>query len=177
MKKAFSIGTIIVLSVLFSTICRAQDYKYHSVFIYNFTKYIQWPSGTYSNQFVIGVLGNSPMQSELEKLMANKTVGSASIVVKKIANISAASECQALFIPQSKLQQFESDGSLKSKSVLIITDQDGMGKKGSHVNFIIQEGKIRFEINQTALLESGLKVSSQLTSLAATVYNDGVATR
>jgi hypothetical protein len=54
---------------------------------------------------------------------------------------------------------------------------DGLGKKGSHINFVIQDGKIRFELNQTTILEAGLKVSSQLSILAATVYNSGVAAR
>jgi hypothetical protein len=177
MEKKIIVWAVSILAFTGSFSAYAQDYKYHSVFIYNFTKYIQWPSGAQNGTFVIGVLGNSSMLGELEKLMTNKTVGTQTIVIKKITNISESSSCHAVFIPSHKSGQFDADPVLRAKPVLFITEMEGLGKKGSHINFIIQDGKLRFELNQTTILESGLKVSSQLNSLALTVYNDGVASR
>src|SRR4028119_2478204 len=64
------------------------DYKYHSVFIYNFIKYIQWPSSAQSGDFVIGVLGSSGIIPELEKMASTKTVGSQKIVVRRFNSVS-----------------------------------------------------------------------------------------
>lgn len=178
MRKTLVVWAVSILAFTGSFRAYSQDYKYHSVFIYNFTKYVQWPPTSAQNSsFVIGVLGNSPMMGELEKLMTKKNVGNLPIVVKKISNISEAIACQAVFIPSHKSSQFDSDPLLRTKPILFITETDGLGKKGSHINFVIQDGKIRFELNQTSILEAGLKVSSQLSSLASTVYNGGVASR
>ena len=179
MRKILVLWAVSILAFTGSFRAYSQDYKYHSVFIYNFTKYVQWPPSNQNqnNSFVIGVLGNSPMMGELEKLMTKKNVGSLPIIIKKISNISEAITCQAVFIPSHKSSQFDSDPLLRGKPILFITETDGLGKKGSHINFVIQDGKIRFELNQTTILEAGLKVSSQLSILAATVYNSGVAAR
>jgi hypothetical protein len=52
------------------------------------------------------------------------------------------------------------------KPVLIITDKPGMGGKGAVINFVEQEGKIKFELNQSQAEKRGLKVSGSLTQLA-----------
>ncbi len=39
-----------------------------AVFIYNFTKYIQWPESDTSEVFIIGVLGNSNLVIPLRRI-------------------------------------------------------------------------------------------------------------
>jgi hypothetical protein len=163
MKKSIH---ILFLSLLVTSL-QAQDYKYQSLFVYNFTKYIQWPANAQSGDFVIGVLGNSPMVGELEKVSANKMVGTQKIVVKKLSNVAEAETCQMVFIPLDSSPKFDAAlEALKNKPILVITEKDGLGKRGSGINFVINDGKMRFELNQAATQSAGLKVSSQLTSLA-----------
>lgn len=171
MKKALKqFIPAIALLFMISIQTQAQDYKYHSVFVYNFTKYVQWPASAQTGDFVIGVLGNSEIISELEKISVNKTVGNQKIVVKKVSSVAEAGTCHILFIPQNSSRQFEAaQEALKNKSVLVITERDGLGKKGSGINFVTQDGKMRFELNQTATQSAGLKVSSQLSSMAIAI--------
>jgi hypothetical protein len=75
--------TVLAFVLLTKGFSQTADYKFHSVFIYNFTKYIQWPATQQSGDFVIAVMGNSPVFDELSKITANKTVGTQKIVVKK----------------------------------------------------------------------------------------------
>ncbi|MES2732946.1 MAG: YfiR family protein [Bacteroidota bacterium] len=166
MKKV----SLIVLGLLFmscTTQAQSQDYRFHSIFMFNFTKYIQWPEDSKTGDFVIGIIGNSAITIELEKLANSKTVGTQKIVIKKIKSAGEAEKCQIVFIPQNESKDFEAlQQSLKNKPVLIITEKDGLVKKGSAINFVLQEGKMRFEMNLSATQSAGLKVSSQLTSLA-----------
>ncbi|MES2730805.1 MAG: YfiR family protein [Bacteroidota bacterium] len=147
---------------------RAQsDYRFHSVFMYNFTKYIQWPASAQSGDFVIGVLGNSAIIIELEKMATNKLVGSQKIHIKKFKNVAEVTNCQMLFIPSTDSRDFESAlEKLKGKSTLVLTEKNGLGQKGSGINFVLVEGKWRFELNEQATQSAGLKVSKELTRLA-----------
>jgi len=133
MRKTLVLWVVSILAFTGSFRAYSQDYKYHSVFIYNFTKYIQWPPSTQNQNgsFVIGVLGNSPMMGELEKLMTQKNVGSLPIVVKKISSISEASTCQAVFIPSHKSSQFDSDPLLRSKPILLLLRRMAWVKKAA----------------------------------------------
>ena len=159
-----------MVGLLQTGVCQVQaqnEYRFHSVFMYNFTKYIQWPATAQTGDFVIGVMGNSPIISELEKMTANRLVGQQKIVVKKFNKIAEIVNCQMLFIPGADDLDFEAAlAKLHGKSILVLTDKDGLGRKGSGINFVLVDGKWKFELNRDAMQNAGLKISQELTRLA-----------
>jgi hypothetical protein len=166
--------TILFFALFFTAALATQaqtDYRFHSIFIYNFTKYIQWPAQQQSGDFVIGVLGNSPnVVEELTKVTTNKMVGSQKIVVKKYKSAAEATDCHILFLPSSVSHTFDDvQSKLKGKPTLVITEKSGLAQKGSGINFIIQDNKWKFELNEAATQSSGLKVSRELSQLAISV--------
>ncbi len=166
MKKIFCL--VLLLLVVPKLYAQTSDYKFHSVFIYNFTKYIQWPPAQQSGDFIIGVLGTSPAFDELQKITGNKLVGTQKIVVKRFKSADEIQDCHILFVPSSS--NFESAQSkLKGKSTLIVTEKSGLAMKGSSINFVLQDNKWKFELNESTMQGSGLKVSKELTKLAILV--------
>lgn len=166
MKISRIIFGILVMTVL-PLMAKSQDYRIHSVFIYTFTKYIQWPSNEQSGDFIIGVLGNSPMVESLEKMASERKIGNRSIVVKKFAKVDQLSKCHMLFIPDNSSNDFEAAlAKIGGQSTLILTERKGLGDKGSGINFITVDGKQKFELNKLATEKAHLKVSTELTSLA-----------
>jgi hypothetical protein len=156
--------------VLNTTQAQTTDYRFHTVFIYNFTKYIQWPAQQQSGDFVIGVLGSSAISAELEKMAVNKMVGSQKIVVKKFKSAAEATDCHILFLPNTGNHNFDDlQRKFKGKPTLLITEKPGLAEKGSGINFIIQDNKWKFELNEAATQSSGLKVSKELSKLAIMV--------
>jgi hypothetical protein len=147
----------------------AQKEKYESLFIYNFTKYIKWPDNYNPGKFTIGVLGNSKIYASLDAMVKSKgTTGSgATLEVVKYENLGDIAECNILFISEDTIESLaEADSATEGSSVLIITDTPGMATKGPIINFIEQDGKIKFELNESKAAERKLIVSSSLTSLA-----------
>jgi hypothetical protein len=72
-----------------------------------------------------------------------------------------------VYVGKSKNKEFDNiKTSTTGKSVLTITDGNGMGQKGSCINFKVIEGKLKFELNQGVIGASSLKVSTQLSSMA-----------
>lgn len=145
----------------------AQTYKMHTVFIFSFTRYIQWPDAYGAGDFEIMVLGDSPIVEELKSMAQLKKVGDRNIKVTKISAPSEIRKCNILFVPASKSAQItEVLGKVTSQSILVITEEPGLGAKGSNVNFITKDGKLAFELNQGAATRQGLKVSNELSRLA-----------
>jgi hypothetical protein len=172
MIKKFTFTCLIVLALVsMSSPGKAQssnDYKFHSVFMYNFTKYIQWPSN--SGDFVIGVLGNSGIYADLERLVQNRTVGSQKIVVKKFSSAASVESCNMLFIPSSQSKNLdELKERAKRENILLVTESPGMAQKGSNINFVLKDGKWKFELNEQATKDAGIRVSSELMKLAIAV--------
>src|SRR6185503_208611 len=58
-------------------------YAIHANIVYHFTKYINWPEDKKTGDFIIGIVGDSPLYEELKSFVANKMAGNQKIVVKK----------------------------------------------------------------------------------------------
>ena len=81
--------------ILLSNALWAQDEMFKSLFIYNFTKNIEWPSGYNSGDFIITVIGSSPIILELKKIAKLKKVGTQTIVIKEVNDVSAIQKCHS----------------------------------------------------------------------------------
>jgi hypothetical protein len=141
------------------------QYRVHCIYIYNFTRYIQWPADYSSGDFVIGVLGDSPLLEELDKLAATKTVNGRRIVITKYKS-PPKKGCHILFIPEEKSDALSSALNTCDKNTLIVTEKAGMARIGSFINFVSAEGKPKFELNTSALDKTELKVMTELKTIA-----------
>ena len=172
MTKAKVILTSIVLSLLISGEALAQKEKFQSMFIYNFSRYIKWPDGMNSGEFVIGIIGSdAKLHASLVELSSNKrSINGDPIVIKQFKSVEEIENCHILYVTSGKLSSLSQiSNSTKSKSTLLITDSPGMAKKGSTINFVEKNGKINFELNQDNASGRNLKVSGSLSSLAILV--------
>ncbi|MEJ7647364.1 MAG: YfiR family protein [Chryseolinea sp.] len=144
-----------------------QNYKMHSVFIYSFTRYVVWPDAYSKGDFEILVLGDSPIIEELKAMAKAKKVGDRSIKVTKINGSSEIRKCNMLFLAAAKSAQItEVMDKVSTQSILVVTEEAGLGAKGSDINFVVKDGKLAFELNQTSVGKQGLKVSNELSRLA-----------
>ncbi|TAH20760.1 MAG: YfiR family protein [Cytophagales bacterium] len=170
LAKNFRIVALIVgLVLIVSAFASAQDvnYKLHAGLLYHFTKQIEWPVSKQSGDFVIGVLGNANLTEALEEMAKNRTVGNQKIVVLQMKTADDASKCNIVYVQKFQNGQFNAVHSkAKSAHVLLITESEDGGKRGAGINFITVDEKLKFELNKTALEESGLKVSNELVKLA-----------
>ena len=154
----------------FATISMAQTEKYYAGFIYNFTKFSQWPANKQSGDFLIVVVGDSPVINYLKQMAATRTVGSQKMVVKKVSSASAASGAHLIFLTKSKSGELDNAKSIaKSSNAMLVTEKPGLGRKGASMNFIDNSGRIGFEINKSALKASGIKINPKLEQLGKVV--------
>jgi len=142
-------------------------YQLHSVFMYSFTRYVQWPEDRNTGDFRILVVGESPIVAELQKVAEQKKVGTRAIRVEEAEQISGNETAHIIFIAAGKSALLPDVlTKLNAKGVLIVTERDGLGARGSAVNFVMKDGKLAFELNQATLAKQGLKASTELIRLA-----------
>ncbi|MDH5366621.1 MAG: YfiR family protein [Cyclobacteriaceae bacterium] len=142
-------------------------HEIHSMMLYNFMKYVNWPASTTSGDFVIGVIGDTDVHDTLIKWYGAKSKGAQKIAIKQFNSVAEITDCHVLYISSRKSSDFAAIKSkLSGKPTLTITDKPGLGKRGSNINFKTVSGKLKFELNQSSLEESNLKVSSQLIGMS-----------
>jgi hypothetical protein len=142
-----------------------------AIYIYNFTKYIEWPSDYKEGDFVIGVFGtNIPLLNELNKMATSKMVGSQKLEIKNLSSANDAAACHIIYILSDNSAQLPDVVTrVKGKSTLIVTDKAGMAKQGAGINFSVVENKQKIELNKANIEKYKLKVASTLVEMAVQV--------
>jgi hypothetical protein len=153
----------------------AKEYQLKAAFLYNFTKFVEWPADAFAetnSPIRIGVLSSSPLNVELVRAVEGRKINGRQVVVvvKAIENVADAEGLEVLFIPAAADRQFaERFGALKTKPVLTVGETEFFGRQGGMIQFTQEADKLRFEINMGAAAAAQLKISAQLQKLAKSV--------
>lgn len=146
------------------------NYAIQANIIYRFTKYINWPDEKMAGDFVIGIVGDTPLFDELTHFTINKAAGGRPIAVKKFSPSAPNYNCQILFISD------EESGSIKriatntsGMPMLLVSESEGVARKGSCINFVIADDHLKLEINKTAIENRTLDIATELLSLGSIV--------
>jgi hypothetical protein len=170
--------TILVLLVLLSIHSGSnkeiEEYNAKALFIYNFTKYIEWQGESDFQVFTIGVYKKSDILDPLKAISSSKKIQNKKIIVKQINESNENTSFQILFLPDftSKESYVNLLKNLPRKNLLIISESKKLFDSGTGINFLIQENKIKFEINLSSIENAELKISSQLLKLATRVKKE-----
>jgi hypothetical protein len=168
MKTVKALVVAALFAVSGSTFAQERPlHEVYSMMVFNFIKYVQWPDHDKSGEFVIGVVGNNDVYATLTAWYGGKAKGNKTYVIKKFANAAEVTDCHLVYIDKTKSGEFDAiNNKLKGKGTLVVTDKNGLGQKGSCINFKTIDDKLRFELNQQAVEASNLKVSGALSSMA-----------
>ena len=144
-----------------------------AAFLFNFTKYVDWPTQVFAatnSPFVVGVMGESRLDEELQKMVEGKIVNGRPMVLKHVMEDADLASCQILFIcinHQGRVA--ETVAKLKNARVLTVGESDEFLDNGGMINLATRGRKVRLEINLAPAQQAGLKISSKLLSTAELV--------
>lgn len=166
------LSLVVFLALLFTCqILQAANISEDEVkaaFVFNFARFVEWPENRNSEEILVGYIGSQPLSGNLELLIGRK-------INDRVINVKAFSEGEAalydlVFIPSSEFSRKpEILNIFHERPILTISDAPDFIRSGGMIGLIMVDNKVRFEINQAAALSEGLKISSQLLSLARRV--------
>jgi YfiR/HmsC-like len=158
-------------------ISAARENQIKVSYIYNFTKFINWPDDETDksrlDNFPICIMGGEPLISLLNHLSETKKIKNKTVTILKNPLLRELKTCKVLFIDSTNSDRLYSIlANLKGLHVLTISDTEGYARRGVGVNMFEENNKIRFEINRKVLVDAGLTVSSELLKLGVSVVTE-----
>ena len=146
--------------------------KFKSLFIYQFTKYTEWPEDYKQGDFVIGVVNEGDLTGILESASKAKKINSQNVIIKKINSTADVSKCHVLYVGGTSRDKVEPYvNKAKEYNCLIITEGSGFVNDLSAINFVVVGNALKFEMNKQIFRDQGLTVSNSLENLATKVIN------
>jgi hypothetical protein len=151
----------------------SREYDVKAVFLFNFAQFVEWPDAAFADDSApvcIGVLGSDPFGDALARTVRGETVRGRGIIIKSAKDAADLKSCHVVFVSKSEKAQVRTIlEALKDSHVLTVGETGGFAEAGGVINFFLQGGKVKFEINTEAAHTKGLKISAQLLGVARLV--------
>ena len=150
-----------------------QDVK--AAFLYNFTRFIDWPANTPpgSEPFRLCVVADKPITTAIQRTMQGESVKGRPAETIVLASAAETLTCQILFIEHQEIGRAGPMlAAVRDLPVLTVSDARGFTSRGGTIEFLLEEGRVRFDVNTEAAKRAGLSISSRLLQVARSV--DGV---
>jgi len=148
-----------------------------AAYLYKFGGYVTWPDKAFAapdSPIVIGVAGSDAVADDLTTMVAGRSIGNRSVVVKRIREGDPLTDVHILFIGAPSTAQSSSllEASRKRPILVVTEGEDGLDLGGA-VSFVIVDDRVRFDVSLDAVKANGLKLSSLLLSVAHAVTGAG----
>ena len=144
-----------------------------AAFLFHFAQFIEWPEEAFKDAgspLTYCTLGEDPFHGALDTSLGGKTIGARPMRVLHFKPSQEVQGCQVLFLGAAEKQLIPATlASLKERPVLTVGESERFAANGGMIGFLVENNKIRFEVNLEAAERSKLKISSRLLSLAKTV--------
>ena len=171
---------VVLVSLLLagtSAIVRAQssddEYRVKAAFLFHFAQLVDWPADTPTgadNSLYLCTLGEDPFQGALEGTVEGKAIANRVIRIRHLLRLEDMQGCRILFLGKAESKYIPMLlANLRNAPVLTVGETPGFLASGGMICFLLQENKVRFEINLDAAQSAGLKIGSRLLVLAQNV--------
>ena len=145
-----------------------------AAYIYKFTGYVNWPETQFADAdtpITIALMDAEPVARELSQITKGRTAQGRAIAIKRLNAGESLAGVHILFIgghaaprPEHMLR------AAQGHPVLVVTDAEGALTRGSMINFVLVERRLRFEVALDNVEKSGLRLSSRLLTVAQHVH-------
>jgi hypothetical protein len=112
-------------------------------------------------------MGKTKLEKEIYQIYSKRKIKNKRIIIKSIKDFSEIKNCDILII--GKINEYNLNKILSITSelpILTISENKGYSEKGVLINFYTENNKLRFEINETAVLKSPIQISFYLFNSA-----------
>lgn len=149
------------------------EYSVKLGFLYNFTKFVEWPPDSFRDPgapLVICIVGHNPFRQDLEAELQTRKMGDHPIEIRTQTPNDKLSVCHIVFVPVTENNQSDRIlRGLQGSTTLTVGETEGFAVLGGIINLTVEDNKVHFEINRLAAERAGLIIGSKLLSIAKIV--------
>lgn len=146
--------------------------KVKAAFLYNFAKFAQWPAESLppGQRLQLCVVGDDAVADALEQTIKGRAIEGHELSVRVVATDAVLRSCHLVYVDgrDARLSSQALDA-VKGAAVLSVGDGDKFAELGGVAQLVLEQDRMRFSVNVTAVERARLRLSSKLLSLASIV--------
>jgi YfiR/HmsC-like len=152
---------------------QASEDRVKAAYLYNFGRYVRWPAVPDIDQdhvFPICVFDHDPFGATLDSTLTGESLNGKHVAIRRIQKPREAAQCRVLFIGAAQSDHLsEILSALDQLPVLTVSDMDDFSRRGGMIQFVLEGGRVRFDVNLKTAQSARLALNSELLRVAVTV--------
>ncbi len=178
-RRSITKRFLVLAALLFGVRAEAQsamsESQVKAMFVYNFLKFVEWPADTSvgaKDPFVVIIIGEGATADATEHFLESKMIGARPLVVRRIRWDQSLAGARAAFVlerDEKKLHRVLDAAA--SAGVLTIGEGESFTARGGVIGLLVEDRRVRFDVDTSAAQNAGLRISSKLLALTRAVHS------
>jgi hypothetical protein len=151
----------------------APEYAVKAAYLSKLGLFVEWPKSAFAtpaSPLVLCVAGDNPFGDTLDKVAEGQHVAEHPIAVRYLKTVNRDAGCDILYVADADARSVGAAlAAVSGTGVLTITDASRLPHGGGIVEFVVQDNRVRFNIDEQAAAQNGITISAHLLSLALNV--------
>lgn len=156
-----------------ATLTAPRESAVKAAFLMKFGTFVDWPPEALrrpDEPLVIGILGDDAVHADLEQLAQGRSVNGRPLVARRLREPPGPGErVHILFLAAQNESRLRDLLARTAGPVLVVTQAENGLALGAALNFVLEQGRVRFEASPRAAEGRALKLSSRLLAVARAV--------
>ncbi len=143
-----------------------------AAFLYNFTKFVEWPPShaPSAEPFRLCVLADPEFTRAVDSTIADESLDGRRLLRVEPQSVDEVRGCAILYVGPRYLDRgARLLAAARDLPVLTVGDGSQFVEHGGAIGFVLENNRVRFDVNARAVQRAGLKVSSKLLRVARSV--------
>ena len=150
---------------------QASELRIKAAYLCKFGAFVEWPDHTFpaaDAPVVIGVLGADALADELSTVIRGRSLQGRRIAVRRLRAGDGLAGLHVLFIGLHAPVGAEADLLAAARGMHVLTVTDAPPSEGARgiINFVSDNGRVRFDVCLKAAQEARLVISARLLAVA-----------
>lgn len=149
------------------------EYAVKATYLYKFAPFVEWPPGAFAgatSPVEICIVGDDPFGTTLDRAVEGQRLGERGFAVRRLGPSELPVSCHVAYLAATGARPVaETLRAVAGAPVLTVTDDAASPRAKGIVNFVIREGRVRFEIDNLTAAQGGMAISSKLLGIAVAV--------
>jgi hypothetical protein len=148
------------------------EYNVKAALLLNFARFIEWPASAFASPQApidICVFVPNPFGDVLERTLQSETVADRPLVPREVRSAAESVNCHILFIPAAGETRGEAAFWEAGPNTITVGESPRFQQMGGAVTFVLEDGRVRFNVNLRPVEERGIRISARMLHVASRV--------
>ena len=148
------------------------EYNVKAAFLLNFARFIEWPDTAFATAQApihVCVFGHNPFGDRLARTLQGENVHNRALTARQVKSQGESAACHLLFVPSGNESRAAAVIQQENSFAVTVGESPRFEAMGGAVNLVLEEGRVRFNVNLQPVESRGIRISARMLQLASRV--------